>query len=114
MASSQIKRPRDEYPPASYGMIKSPSAEGPGRQVHYEVETSSGRTGVVVYEVHEVYVHIPAELSAAGFELKIGGIVRITDRVRISGCGLEERVPVLFLNCKQYEKDCVLHKWSEL
>ena len=71
MSSSRVK-PAQEYPPASYGMIKIPSNEAPGRQVHYEVETSSGKTGVVVYEVHEVYVYIPAELSAAGFELKIG------------------------------------------
>ena len=110
MASSKVKRAKDEYPPSSYGIIKSPSAEDPGRQVHYEVETSSGKTGVVVYEVHEVYVYIPAELSAAGFELKIGGIVRITDRVRTSGCSLEERVSVLFfcLHSKNSEKDCVL------
>ena len=49
--------------------------------MYYEVETSSGNKGVVVYEVHEVYVYIPAELSAAGFELKISGTVRITDKV---------------------------------
>ena len=50
-------------------------------RVYYEVETSTGRTAIVVYRVHEVYVHIPPELSAAGFELKIGGTVVITDQV---------------------------------
>lgn len=49
----------------------------------YEVETSNGDRGVVVYEVGEVYVYIPAEQSAAGFELKISGTVRITDKVCI-------------------------------
>ena len=37
--------------------------------------------GSLVYEVNEVYVYIPAELSAAGFELKIAGSVRIIDKV---------------------------------
>ena len=50
-------------------------------RVYYEVETSTGRKAIVVYRVHEVYVHIPPELSAAGFELKIGGTVVITDQV---------------------------------
>lgn len=63
----------------SYDLVSSPAQ--PGGQVYYEVETSSGNTGVVVYEVHEVYVYIPAELSAAGVELKIGGTVRIIDKV---------------------------------
>ena len=38
---------------------------------------------IVVYEVNEVYVYIPAELSAAGFELKIAGSVNITDKVSV-------------------------------
>lgn len=50
-------------------------------KVYYEVETSTGRKAIVVYRVHEVYVHIPPELSAAGFELKIGGTVVVTDQV---------------------------------
>lgn len=50
-------------------------------RVYYEVETSTGSKTIVVYRVHEVYVHIPPELSAAGFELKIGGTVIITDQV---------------------------------
>ena len=50
-------------------------------RVFYEVETSTGSKAIVVYRVHEVYVHIPPELSAAGFELKICGTVVITDQV---------------------------------
>lgn len=53
-------------------------------KVYYEVETSTGRKVIVVYRVHEVYVHIPPELSAAGFELKIAGTVTITDQVRLN------------------------------
>jgi len=41
----------------------------------------SGRRGVVVHEVEEVFIYIPAEISAAGVELKIGGIVRIEKKV---------------------------------
>lgn len=40
-----------------------------------------GRRGVVVHEVEEVFIYIPAEISAAGVELKIGGIVRIEKKV---------------------------------
>ncbi len=58
----------------------SGDATDAGRTVHYEVETSLGR-GIVVYDVGEVFIYIPAELSAAGFELKIAGRVRITDQV---------------------------------
>lgn len=38
-------------------------------------------TGTVVHEVKSVYVYIPAELSATGFELKINGTVRIVRKV---------------------------------
>ena len=55
-------------------------AKDVGHTVHYEVETSIGR-GIAVYEVGEVFIYIPAELSAAGFELKITGRVRIADQV---------------------------------
>ena len=56
-------------------------------RVYYEVETSTGRKAIVVYRVHEVYVHIPPELSAAGFELKICGTVIIIDQVCCGGIG---------------------------
>ena len=46
-----------------------------------EQETNVGRRGIVVHEVEEVYIYIPAEISAAGFELQIGGVVRVEDRV---------------------------------
>ena len=39
---------------------------------------------VTVYVVSEVYIYIPAELSAAGFELKIAGSVKITDHVKVA------------------------------
>ena len=52
-----------------------------GGSVYYEVETSTGNKGIVVHEVGEVYIYIPAELSAAGFELKIAGSVRVIDKV---------------------------------
>ncbi|XP_064396833.1 TBC1 domain family member 15-like [Halichondria panicea] len=70
------------YPSATYpsANASAPSKPSSGGQVHYEIETSGGQPGVVVYEVHEVYIYIPAELSAAGFELKICGVVRITDK----------------------------------
>ena len=37
--------------------------------------------GVLVYEVKQVYIYIPSELSATGFELKIAGLVRIVRKV---------------------------------
>ena len=46
-----------------------------------EQEINVGRRGIVVHEVEEVYIYIPAEISAAGFELQIGGVVRVEDRV---------------------------------
>ncbi len=67
-------------------MSVSLRTEGESGVVHYDVETSAGGRGIVVYEVNEVYVYIPAELSAAGFELKIAGCVRITDKVS-GACG---------------------------
>ncbi len=77
------------YPSATYpsANASAPSKPSSGGQVHYEIETSGGQPGVVVYEVHEVYIYIPAELSAAGFELKICGVVRITDKVHILNGG---------------------------
>ena len=56
-------------------------------RVFYAVETSTGRKAIVVYRVHEVYVHIPPELSAAGFELKICGTIIIIDQVCCGGIG---------------------------
>jgi len=38
--------------------------------------------GSLVYEVKEVYIYIPAELSAARVELKISGSVVIVNKVR--------------------------------
>ena len=37
----------------------------------------------VVYKVDEVYIHIPAEQSAAAFELQIAGTVKLAEKVRI-------------------------------
>lgn len=82
----QVVRSSNAYPSATYAMVSSELDKPAGGQVHYEIETSSGGRGVVVYEVHEVYVYIPPELSAAGFELKIGGVIRITDRVCACVC----------------------------
>lgn len=39
--------------------------------------------GVLVHVVSEVYIYIPAELSAAGFELKIAGSVKIKDMDKV-------------------------------
>lgn len=80
---SSSSYPSPTYPRPSG--FQSPATNKPsaGGQVHYEVETSTGKPGTVVYEVHEVYVCIPAELSAAGFEIKIMGMIRITERVSI-------------------------------
>lgn len=39
--------------------------------------------GVLVYVVSEVYIYIPSELSAAGFELKIAGSVKIKDSNKV-------------------------------
>ena len=44
--------------------------------------------GRLIYEVKQVYIHIPAEQSAARFELKIAGVVRIITKV----CGLYQYV----------------------
>ena len=46
-----------------------------------EQDSDGGRRGIVVHEVEEVYIYIPAEISAAGFELKIAGVVRVEDKV---------------------------------
>ena len=40
---------------------------------------------VLVHSVDEVYIYIPAELSAAGYELKIRGSVKIVDKVSLCG-----------------------------
>ncbi len=40
-----------------------------------------GDQGILVHEVSEVYIYIPEECSAAGFELKIAGSVKIADKV---------------------------------
>lgn len=40
----------------------------------------------VIHEVKNVFVYIPAELSATGFELKINGIVRIVKKVLLVLC----------------------------
>ena len=56
----------------------------PERSVRYQ---SSGTIAkkkvmeVIAFQVNEVYIYIPAELSAAGFELKIAGSVRISEKV---------------------------------
>ncbi len=42
------------------------------------------------YEVKEVYVYIPAELSAAGVELKIAGSVVVINKVH-SACRRSRR-----------------------
>ena len=60
----------------------------PERSVRaYKLENtpSPSTKGIVVYTVNEVYIYIPAEHSAAGFELKIAGSVKITDKVCIQG-----------------------------
>lgn len=77
----------DGYPPPT--VPKADAAESSldketKNSVYREVETSTGRKAIMVYRVHEVYVHIPPELSAAGFELKIAGTVVITDQVLCS------------------------------
>ena len=59
---------------------KGAGAEEKG-SVYREVETSGGRRAMAIFEVGEVYIHIPTELSAAGFELKRAGTVMVTDRV---------------------------------
>lgn len=38
---------------------------------------------VTTFEVKSVYIYIPAELSATGFELKISGVVRILRKVSV-------------------------------
>jgi hypothetical protein len=44
---------------------------------------SSKEGGVLVYVVNEVYIYIPTELSAAGFELKIAGSVKVKDSSKV-------------------------------
>ena len=36
----------------------------------------------IVYEVRQVFLYIPSELSATGFELKIAGVVKVVKKVR--------------------------------
>lgn len=45
-------------------------------------DSGSVRKKITVHVVNEVYIYIPAELSAAGFEIKIAGSLNITDEVR--------------------------------
>lgn len=40
----------------------------------------------IVHEVKNVFIYIPAELSATGFELKINGFVRIVKKVCTCKC----------------------------
>lgn len=37
--------------------------------------------GKVVHEVKQVFIHIPAEQSAARFELKIAGLIKVLTKV---------------------------------
>ena len=79
-----------DYPPPTVPKAAPESSleKETKNKVYYEVETFTGRKAIVVYRVHEVYVHIPPELSAAGFELKIAGTVVITDQVlHLLSCG---------------------------
>lgn len=46
-----------------------------------KVESPVVSIDMATYEVDEVYLHIPAELSAANVELKIKGAVRLVDKV---------------------------------
>ena len=45
---------------------------------------SAAAREILVHVVNEVYIYIPAELSAAGYELKIRGSVKIIDKVMCS------------------------------
>ena len=76
----------DGYPPPTVPKAAAPESsldKETKNSVYCEVETSMVRKAIMVYRVHEVYVHIPPELCAAGFELKIVGTVVITDQVHI-------------------------------
>lgn len=46
-----------------------------------KVEVPAASADMAAYEVNEVYLHIPAELSAATVELQIKGAVRLVDEV---------------------------------
>lgn len=64
-------------------MSKATKDADPSKSVRYKQVRASqgGDKKIVVYSVNEVYIYIPAELSAAGFELKIAGSVQVTDKV---------------------------------
>lgn len=78
-------------------MSKSPKSpptirHGIGRVVTHvssspaPVAKSSGSTAAkpsIVHEVKNVFISIPPELSATGFELKIAGLVRLMREVHI-------------------------------
>lgn len=57
----------------------------PERSVRYQSAATVAKkrvpTEVIAHQVNEVYICIPAELSAAGFELKIAGSVRVSEKV---------------------------------
>lgn len=64
--------------------VKKQHSPGPARSSSSSLARQGQGDGVVVYVVNEVYVYIPAELSAAGFELKIAGSVKIKDMHKVS------------------------------
>lgn len=71
----------DPAKPARYQQVKKKQASASGTGA-----ASGGAAKVkeiVVHAVDEVYIYIPAELSAAGFEIKIAGSVRIVDKVSL-------------------------------
>ena len=66
-------------------MSGEPSSEKGARYKQAPASSSRGagdKKIIVVFALGEVYIYIPAELSAAGFELKIAGSVQLTDKVR--------------------------------
>lgn len=54
--------------------MRAPAGKGP---------VVAKEDGVMVHMVNEVYIYIPAELSAAGFELQIPGSVKIKDMDKV-------------------------------
>ena len=62
-------------------MAQSVRVRYSGKVEGSKVEGPAASTDMAVYEVNEVYLHIPAELSAATVELQIKGAVRLIDEV---------------------------------
>ena len=67
----------------------------------------------IVYEVRQVFLYIPSELSATGFELKIAGVVKVVKKVRhVNIIKCEEEMYKVYLCTFPLAKDNYCKEYS--